>query len=169
LLAQHNGISYYEPDSFIADSTVFDIFSFKLVKGDKKTALREPFSIVLTESTAKKYFGNEDPLGQMIKMDYDQYKVTGVAEDVPENSHFRFTNLISFSTWSRNNKKPEESAWFWNGFHTYVLLREGQSIEKVRAKMKDFITHNIEKGGMYYEDLPLQPLASIYMAPPRSW
>ena len=63
LLAQHNGISYYEPDSFIADSSVFDIFSFKLVKGDKKSALREPFSIVLTESTAKKYFGNEDPIG----------------------------------------------------------------------------------------------------------
>jgi putative ABC transport system permease protein len=169
LLAQRNGISYYEPDSYIADSTIFDIFSFNLLKGDKKSALREPFSIVLTETMAKKYFAGEDPLGQMLKMDYDQYKVTGVMEDVPENSHFRFTNLISFSTWSRNNKRAEDGAWFWNGFHTYVLLRDAQSIEKVRQKMPDFIKRNIEKGGMYYEDLPLQSLASIYMAPQRSW
>jgi putative ABC transport system permease protein len=169
LLAQRNEISSYERDSFIADSSVFDIFSFKLLKGDKKTALREPFSIVLTESMAKKYFGEEDPVGQMIKMDYDNFTVTGVVEDVPENSHFRFSNLISFSTWSRNNKSAEDQAWFWNGFHTYVLLHDAQSAEKVKGKMKDFLTRNIEKGGMYYEDLPLQPLTSIYMAEPRSW
>jgi putative ABC transport system permease protein len=169
LLAQRNEISAYEPESYIADSTVFDIFSFKLLKGDKKTALREPFSIVLTESMAKKYFGNEDPVGQTLKMDYDNYKVTGVMEDVPENSHFRFSNLISFTTWSRNNKSAEDRAWFWNGFKTYLLLRDEQSAEKIHAKMKDFLERNVEKGGMYYEDLPLQSLASIYMAPQRAW
>jgi putative ABC transport system permease protein len=169
LLADRNGISYYEPECYITDSTVFDVFSFKLLKGDRKTALREPFSIVLTEPVAKKYFGNEDPIGQTIKMDYDNYKVTGVVEDVPENSHFRFSCLISFSTWSRNNKSAEDRAWFWNGFHTYLLLHDAQSADKVRAKMKNFITKNIEKGGMYYEDLPLQPLTSIYMSESRSW
>ncbi len=169
LLAERKGISFYEPDSYIADSTVFDIFSFKFLKGNKKTALREPRSIVLTETMAKKYFPDEDPLGQMIKMDNDQYKVTGVMEDVPENSHFRFSSLISFSTWSSNNKGGENSGWFWNGFHTYVLLRDAQSVDKVRSKMHDFIQRNVEKGGMYYEDLPLQSLASIYMAPQRSW
>lgn len=169
LLAQRNNVSFYEPECYIADSTVFDVFSFKLTQGDRKTALREPFSIVLTESIAKKYFGDEDPVGQTLKMDYDNYKVTGVMEDVPENSHFRFSTLISFSTWSRNNKQNEEREWFWNGFHTYLLLRDAESADKVRAKMKDFIDRNIEKGGMYYEDLPLQSLASIYMAPERSW
>lgn len=169
LLAQRDDISSYERDSFFADSTVFDVFSFELLKGDKKTALREPFSIVLTESMAKKYFGNDDPVGQTMKMGYDNYKVTGVMEDVPENSHFLFSNLISFSTWSRNNKEAEDRAWFMNGFHTYVLLREGSSVDNVRAKMKDFLERNIEKGRMYYEDLPLQSLASIYMAPPRAW
>src|SRR5258706_2515121 len=169
MLAHRNDISSYERESYIADSTVFDIFSFHLLKGDKKTALREPFSVVLTESMAKKYFRDEDPVGQTLKMDYDNYKVTGVMEDVHENSHFRYSNLISFSTWSRNNKGPEDRAWFWNGFHTYLLMRDASSVNKVRAKMKDFLTRNVEKGGMYYEDLPLQPLASIYMAPPRSW
>jgi putative ABC transport system permease protein len=169
LLAQRNDISAYEPNSYIADSSVFDVFSFNLIKGDKKTALREPFSIVLTESMAKKYFGNEDPVGQTIKMDYDNYNVTGVMEDVPENSHFQFSNLISFSTWSRNQKDNEDGAWFWNGFHTYLLLRDEASADKVRAKMKDFISRNIQIGGMYYEDLPLQSLTEIYMAPQRSW
>jgi putative ABC transport system permease protein len=169
LLAQRNGISYYEPDSYIADSTVFDIFSFRFLKGDQRTALRDPFSIVLTESMAKKYFANEDPIGQTLKMDNDNFKITGVVEDVSPNSHFRFSNLISFSTWSRNNKDGEDRGWFWNGFHTYVLLRDSKSIEKVRGKMKDFIERNIGKGGMYYEDLPLQSLTEIYMAPQRSW
>jgi putative ABC transport system permease protein len=169
MLVERKGVSFYEPDTYIADSTVFDVFSFELIKGDRKTALREPFSIVLTESMAKKYFGSEDPVGQALKLDYDNYQVTGVMRDVPENSHFRFSNLISFSTWSRNNKGGEERGWFWNGFKTYLLLRDAESVEKVRAKMKDFIERNIEKGGMYYEDLPLQPLSSIYMAPQRSW
>jgi len=169
LLGQRNGNSYYEPDSYIADSTVFEVFSWKLLSGDKKTALREPFSIVLTESMAKKYFGNEDPLGQTLKMDYDNYKVTGVMEDVPENSHFRFSNLISFSTWSRNNKRGEDNGWFWNGFHTYLLLRDAKAADAIHDKMGGFISKNIEKGGMYYEDLPLQSLTSIYMAPARSW
>jgi len=169
LLVQRNGISYYEPDSYIADSTVFDVFSFELLAGDKKTALREPNAIVLTESMAKKYFGDEDPMGQLLKMDNNEYKVTGVMNDVPENSHFRFSSLISFSTWSRYNKQAEIDSWFWNGFHTYVLLREGSAVGNVQAKMPDFIERNMKKGGMYYEDLPLQPLTEIYMAPQRSW
>ncbi len=169
LLAQRNGVSYYERDCYLADSTVFDMFSFNLLKGDKKTALREPLSIVLTASMAKKYFGNDDPLGQTLRMDYDSYVVTGVIEDVPDNSHFRFSCLISFSTWSRNNKSAEDSEWFWNGFHTYLLLRDPQSADQVRAKMKGFIERNIGKGGMYYDDLPLQPLTSIYMTPQRTW
>lgn len=171
LLVERNGTSFYENDSYIADSTVFDVFSFNLIKGDKRTALREPFSIVITEAMAKKYFGNEDPVGQVLKIGRDNYNVTGLVEDVPENSHFRFSCLLSFSTWSSypNNKRGEEDGWFWNGFHTYLLLRDAQSIDNVRAKMKGFIDKRIEKGGMYYEDLPLQPLYSIYMATPRSW
>jgi putative ABC transport system permease protein len=169
LLAQRNDLSAYEPDSYLADSTVFDVFSFNLIHGDRKTALREPYSIVLTESMARKYFGSEDPVGQTLKMDNDNYKVTGVMEDVPENSHFIFSNLISFSTWSTQNPEGEFDGWFWNGFHTYLLLADAQSADKVRAKMKDFIDRNIEKGGMYYEDLPLQELSSIYMTPARSW
>jgi putative ABC transport system permease protein len=169
LLGQRNGNSFYESDSYIADSTVFDVFSFELISGDKKTALRDPYSIVLTETMSKRYFGDEDPVGQTLKMDYDNFKVTGLMKDVPENSHFRFSNLISFSTWSSFNKQTEDNCWFCNGFHTYLLLHDAQSKDAVRQKMKAFIDKNVEKGGMYYEDLPIQDLTSIYMAPQRSW
>ncbi len=169
LLVTKDDKAFYEPDSFIADSTVFDVFSFPLVKGNPKTALTQPYSVVVTESMAKKYFGDANPVGQMLKMDDDQFKVTGVAKDVPDNSHFQFNCLISFSTWSSRNKQNEMRAWFWNGFHTYVLLRDKQAVAKVRSGMAKFISRNVEKGGMYYEDLPLQPLASIYLETPRSW
>lgn len=90
--------------------------------------------------------------------------------DVPENSHFRFTLLVSFSTWSARNKEHEGRAWFWNGFHTYLLLHDETQVSAVRAKMKGFIDRNIEKGGMHYEDLPLQALTDIYLKEtPRSW
>ncbi|HLZ15397.1 MAG TPA: FtsX-like permease family protein, partial [Cyclobacteriaceae bacterium] len=128
-----------------------------------------PYSVVLTESMAKKYFGDADPMGQLLKMDDDQFKVTGVAKDVPENSHFQFNFLISFSTWSSRNKDNEMRAWFWNGFHTYLLLRDKQAVAKVREGMAGYISRNVEKGGMYYEDLPLQALTSIYLETSRSW
>jgi len=169
LLVTKDDKAFYEPDSYIADSTVFDVFSFPLIKGNPKTALIEPNSVVLTESMAKKYFGEADPVGQLLKMDDDQYKITGVAKDVPENSHFQFNLLISFSTWSSQNKQNEMRSWFWNGFHTYVLLRDKQAVAKVREGMAGYIKRNVEKGGMYYEDLPLQPLPSIYLETPRSW
>jgi len=169
LLVARGEQSAYEQDCFIADSTVFRIFSFPLLKGDPRTALKDPYSVVLTTAMAKRYFGDADPMGQMLKMDNDQFKVTGVAQEVPENSHFRFSALLSFSTWSSTNKQNEMRAWFWNGFHTYLLLRDNHSADQVRAKMPGFIRRNIEKGGMYYEDLPVQPLTGIYLETPRSW
>jgi putative ABC transport system permease protein len=96
---------YQEDGVFFMDSTVFDVFSWKLLKGNPKTALAAPYSIVLTQSTARKYFGDEDPLGKTLKgsesagrSDAGDYTVTGVMEDVPLNSHFRFNALLSMIT-----------------------------------------------------------------------
>lgn len=170
LLVRKGDISIYEDECLMADSSVFEIFDFPLLKGNSKTALTKPHTAVLTESTAKKYFDHHDVLGQTLEMDGEMYTITGVVADVPENSHFKFNILLSFSTWSINNKDNEMKAWFWNGFHTYILVHEGAGqIEKLRAQMPGFIEKNIEKGGMYYEDLPLQPLTSIYLETPRSW
>lgn len=168
-LVRKDNMVQYEAYNFLADSSVFEVFSWPLIKGNPKTALKEPNSVVFTKSAAKKYFGDQDPIGQLIEVSGDQCKVTGVTADVPENSHFKFDMLTSFTTWSSHQNGNEMRGWFWNGFHTYLLLKDKSQIANVRAKMKDFITRNVEKGGMYYEDLPLQPLKSIYLETPRSW
>ncbi|WP_225586963.1 ABC transporter permease [Algoriphagus sp. Y33] len=94
-----------EEGVFFMDSTVFDVFSWELLEGDPKTALVAPFSVVLTESTAKKYFGNEEALGKTMKgseaagrSNPGDYTVTGVMKDLPSNSHFKFNTLLSLST-----------------------------------------------------------------------
>jgi putative ABC transport system permease protein len=169
VLARNGNIVFYEENCYLADSTIFDIFSFNLIRGNPKTALREPHTAVLTEKIARKYFGDSDALGKTLDMDGEPYTVTGIMAEVPENSHFQFDILKSFSTWSVNNKSGEMHGWFWNGFHTYILLKDEHQIQGLRAKMHDFIERNVEKGGMHYEDLPLQPLTSIYLETPRSW
>lgn len=162
--------TFHETDCYLADSTAFEIFTWPLLQGNPRSVLTEPYTAVLTATTTKKLFGNRNPVGEMINVDGEEVKVTGVMEDVPENSHFQVNLLISFSTWSLDHKRAETDAWFYNGFHTYLLLEKGKDIiERLRAKMPGFIDRNIEKGGMYYEDLPLQPLTEIYLTTPRSW
>ncbi|MFT6873550.1 MAG: putative ABC transport system permease protein, partial [Roseivirga sp.] len=90
--------NFYVDDVYLADSTTFDIFTHKFIQGDPKTALVEPNSIVLTESTAKKLFGDQNPLNELVKTDDNTLTVKGVIEDVPDNVHLTFSALISFST-----------------------------------------------------------------------
>lgn len=161
--------SFFESNCILADSGFFRVFDFKLLKGDPDKALTAPKSVVLTASMARKYFNQDDPVGQSLDLNGTQYAVTGVVEDFPYNSHIRYDMIASFSTWSADNRQQEISCWFCNGFYTYILLKDGADIEVLRSKMPDFITRNIEKGGMYYEELPLQPLANIYMGVGRTW
>ncbi len=172
-LVRKDEIKVYEENCFLADSSIFDIFTFPMLKGDPQKALTEPHTVVLTKTTAKKYFGDQDPLNQSLLIDGDNYKITGVVADVPENSHFKFNMLLSFITFIGENRQAEEEAWFWNGYHTYLLLAPGEKqLENLRAKIPGFINKympNDDKSGMYYEDLPLQPLTSIYLEVPRSW
>ncbi|HKL09439.1 MAG TPA: ABC transporter permease [Bacteroidales bacterium] len=120
-----------------ADSTFFDIFSFKLIKGDPKTVLTEPRSIVFTESAAKKYFGNEDPVGKTLKVENDTvlYQVTGLMQDIPENSHFTFDMLGSMTTLRRS----ESTFWVNHNYYTYILLNEGTDPEAFETKMQSLV------------------------------
>jgi putative ABC transport system permease protein len=172
-MIRKDGKAFLEDQCYMADSSVFDVFSYKVTQGDARTALTQPNTIVLTESLAKKYFGDASPVSQTLDLDNESYKVTAVMEDVPENSHFRFDMLISFCTFSSKNKQAEENAWFWNSFHTYLLLEEGADVNALRAKEPAFIEKYIGKQArefkMAYSDLPLQPLTGIYLEKPRSW
>ena len=172
-------VQFYEEHSLMADSSIFRVFDFPLLQGDPRSALVAPASVVLTETTAHRYFGDEDPMGQTLIINGEDYNetsflVTGVVADVPENSHFTFDLLLSFTTFTSTAGDRVEEAWFWNGFHTYLLLAEGEdNVAKLKARMPGFIAKYIgtkEQGlKMYYDDLPLQPLTSIYLATPRTW
>jgi putative ABC transport system permease protein len=95
----YKNTSYFESSYLYADTNFFKVFTFPLLMGNPATALKEPNSMVISESTAKKYFGNKNPLGEVLhEADGNNYKITGVAKDPPHNSHFHFDFLASIST-----------------------------------------------------------------------
>ncbi|MCK4989191.1 MAG: ABC transporter permease, partial [Bacteroidales bacterium] len=120
------------------DSTFFDVFSFKLLRGDPKTCLKEPRSIVLTEEYARKYFGNEDPIGKTLKIEQDTNVsvITGVMQDFPQNSHFHAKMLGSISTLPENR---DNLSWVNQNFHTYMVLAEGTDVEAFEASLYDMV------------------------------
>ncbi len=127
-----------EQEFMFTDSSFFDVFSFKLLKGDPKTCLKDPRSIVLSSEYAKKYFGDADPMGKTLKIEQDTNLsvVTGVMEDIPENSHFQCKMLGSLSTYP-DNRNP--AAWVSQNYHTYLVLAEGTDIEVFEARLYDIV------------------------------
>lgn len=163
---------FNEKGFYFADETVFDFFGFELLFGNPQTALVDPRSIVLTESTANKYFGNEDPMGQVLRLDnaYD-FLITGVMRDVPMNSHFSFDILASFSTLSvipiyggveyaswRNGLAPD--------LYTYLMLQKGVLPLVLEDKMPEFLQSHIGNilNQLNIQISPrLQPLSEIHL------
>ncbi len=124
-----------------ADSSFFNFFTVPVLKGDIKNLLNSPHKVVLSESTAKKIFGNENPIDKMIKVGSDstRFLVTGVMGDIPENSHFSASMLTSFLT----NPRSKEAVWLNNSFSLYLLLKPNTSSATVDAKFQDLIVKYI--------------------------
>ena len=157
-----------------ADSTIFDVFDIPFIIGDPKTALTEPNSLVITESTAKRYFGDENPMGKMLTSDkVNERMVTGVIEDFPHNSHFHYDFLLSFVT----NPLSRSTVWLNINLYSYIVLKEGASAEELEAKfpdmMRKYVGPQIEQAlgvswdqmgedGSSYEFF-LQPLTDIHL------
>ena len=143
-LFKYGNKEIYEQNFYFVDSTLFNIFSYDLILGDPATCLVEPFSMVLSQTTSKKYFGDANPLGELIESGSGrQYKVTGVMEDVPENSHLWFNGLLSGTTLANivgeeefNSMEPER---FWNiGVFTFLLIRENAEMQNIHDKFTGF-------------------------------
>jgi putative ABC transport system permease protein len=130
---------FNEDGVLFADSTFFKVFDFKLLKGDPNTALVRPRSMVLTEKYAKKYFGKQDPMGQKMIVEADSvlYTVTGVVQDVPDNSHIKFDMLASISTYpgQANNQN-----WVSHNFYTYIVVKDGTDIKALQEKFQEMVT-----------------------------
>lgn len=126
--------SFYETKVYYADSTIFKVFTHRFVEGNAGSALQAPFDIVITKSLAEKYFGrNTAAVGKTLRTVYDTYKVTGVIENVPKNSHIRYDMLISLSTQLRGNFQPNWGSFF---IYTYVLLKPNTSVAGFNKKLE---------------------------------
>lgn len=157
---RRDDLNAYESYGFFADSTALTMFSWPLIQGNPQTALRAPNQIVLTESLADKYFGTEDPLGQSITIDDQEYQISGVMEDIPEHSHFPVNFLVSLSTYSH----PDMDDWVrWNQFYTYLLLRPEAETATVNTKLQVMIEENLDAERAESTHPFLQPLASIHL------
>jgi putative ABC transport system permease protein len=158
-------VSVNEYDLFFADSTVFDIFDFNLIRGNKEDALREPFSAVITESTSRRYFGSSNPIGKIIRFEDDtDLTVTGVTQDVPANSHFRYNVLVSMTSLNKSKAfwSPDKD-WGWNPCWTYVLLSERTRAEDLQAKLPAFVNKYYSQRRSELTTLYLQPLTDIHL------
>jgi putative ABC transport system permease protein len=158
------GASYFENAIYIVDPEFLEIFSFPLVAGDPQTALKDPFSILLTRSMAEKYFGREDPVGKVLTADNAYaYKITGVLENVPPNSHIHFDFLISFSTIYAfpEGKEGRVEKWGYQNYITYVQLAEGARAEKVQALLPSIIKKY--RGERFENTYYLDPLTRIHL------
>ena len=157
---------FFEDRIFWADETVFEVFTFPLINGNPETALKNPFSAVITKEIANRYFGHEDPLGKVLQFNrQEEYTITGVMKDVPENSHFAFDFLLSFETLLTSNQSQVQS---WTHFtnYTYLLLKEETTPKELEKKIPAL---NEKHMGFSPKDIgwnlifTLQPLKSIHL------
>jgi len=133
--------AFTETKALLVDSNFFEFFSFKLLDGDVKTALKEPHTIVLTKETAAKYFGTQPAIGRIITVgnENEAFKVTGIAEKAPANSHIQYDMLLS----SESDENMKEGGWTNNGLYTYYRKNPKTKVESVEAKLRDLVMEHV--------------------------
>ena len=132
-----------EPNVYFADENIFDVFTITVLKGNPATALKDPFSVMLTEETAKKYFGDEDPINKVLRANNQfDVKVTGIYKDFPSNAHLHPNMLVSFNTLKDSavyGEKNLQTNWGNNSFFTYILLPKNYNIKNMEARFPAFL------------------------------
>jgi putative ABC transport system permease protein len=129
---------FNEDGVLFADSSIFRVFSFRLLKGDPASALERPKSLILTEEYAKKYFGDMDPMGQkmIVEADTNLYTVTGVIQNIPDNSHIKFDILASFSSYPR---QANNQFWVSHSCYTYIVVKDGTVKDNLEEKFQGMV------------------------------
>ncbi len=165
--------TFYEPRFYAVDAPFFEVFSFPLTQGDPQTVLAEPNTVVLSRLAAVKFFGTKDAAGKTITADFPNgtgrlvFEVTGVSEDVPENSHFHYDVLVSSASFPALINSKD---WAGTHFVSYLLLRPGTSREEFESKLKEFTRRNLGGRGFdewvaegNYWEYYLQPITDIHL------
>lgn len=172
----YKGKNFRDDELVFVDPNFFSIFTLPLIEGDAKTALKEPNTLVITKAAAKKYFGNENPIGKTLVFtnnNNEPFKVTGLIDKVPANSHFRFD---LFGSMTGLNEAKSDS-WMGSNFFTYILLKPGSDYKKLEAKLPGMVEKYMgpqiqQQMGVSLEQFrkkgnglgfALQPLTSIHL------
>ena len=164
---RYNEVSIKEDNLFNADQSFFEVFSYPLLAGDRSTALKEPNTAVVEEQTARKFFGDEDPIGKRIRFRTDEeYEITGVIRS-PENSHLKFTFLFSYTTypkfWPEMTAENWENSWGWYDFYNYIQLKPGTDPASLQAKFPAFVKKYGHEGDTARIRFSLQRLPDIHL------
>jgi len=159
---------FFEDNFFLVDPTFWEVFSFPLIKGNPDTALQEPWSVVITEKAAQKYFGDEDPLGKtLIYENKHNFQVTGVIANIPKNSHFRSDFFASIKCADDLYWPGFLDDWTQSSIHNYFLLKKGVIPKKFQNKLNPFVKKGLNSTpGQSYAvqtKIHLQPLTRIHL------
>lgn len=169
LLSSDKETFFKEEGVYYASQDFFRVFGYPLLEGIDSMALREPNQIVLSRSMARKYFGDMDPVGKTIMNKKVSYVVSGVFEDLPARTHMKIDALQSFATFAKLIGRQNESQltnWQWDGFFTYVLLRDHASASDLEAKLPDYVQRRegenmkADNAGMIFH---LQQISDIHL------
>ncbi|MFT3823952.1 MAG: ABC transporter permease [Chitinophagaceae bacterium] len=169
----YNNRTFKESRLAIVDSNFFSVFTLPFIKGDPATALMEPHSIVLTKEMAYKYFDTEEPAGKVLEIDNELFKITGVIDNIPANSHFHFDFFVALS----NLPYAKDPSWLSSGMFTYIVLKKGYDPEKLEAKFPGMVEKYMgpqiqQQMGVSFSQFKtkgnelgfiLQPLTSIHL------
>lgn len=165
-LVQIENQKYTEENSIAADSSFFKIFDFELLQGDKNTVLKAPFSVVLSESTAKKYFGDENPIGKSLKIFEEELtaEVTGLMKDIPVNSQIQADLILSMASYTVNSDLDEQ----WSNYSpaAYILVQPGTTVKQLEQKFPVFLekkSGTAMKESQMFVTLFLEPFEEVYL------
>ncbi len=161
-------VTFREEKAQYADTSLFGVFDFKLIHGNTKQCLKGTNKVIISQSTARKYFDDEDPIGKSLKVNGNELllEVTGVFQDVPENSHIKFDFLISYETINALTKNESENSWGWYDFYSFVLLKPGTDVKDLQAKWDEYLLK--ERGEDWRktnrkQEFILRPLTDIHL------
>jgi putative ABC transport system permease protein len=154
-----------ENNIIFAESNIFDVFTLPMIEGTPSNALTEPHSVVITESTAKKYFNKTDVVGQTLTLnDTGIYKITGVLKDIPAQSHFNYNVFVSFSS----IPESKVNSWGFAGMHNYIMLKPGTNVkalqtEITKIEIESSYSPKLWNTGSNYLRVVLTPLLDIHL------
>ncbi len=168
MLVRKGELKFKETNAIAVDSSFFSVFDFKLLQGNPKDVLKKQFSIVLSETNAKKYFGDQDPIGQSLKITEEGFNatVTGIMEDIPENSHIQADMILSLTTFTQNLEKTLDTQWGSYDAAAYILVNSQTDSNKLTSKFPAFLEkHSGEymKQSKMFVTLSLEPLKDLYL------